>query len=257
MYHTFVLMLVFLFMPRESEAFVTPSHGHRRVPSIKSSTLLQPVYAECADRRSDLLALLGEPISIAQQQQWRWRWNIPAWSACVLVVSLALAFTPAPALAAVVNPSVFRHEYADPLHPQCLRRIEVSRDGTTFHYSGTAVGPKDDPVIRGCSAQEIKEFGIRRGEFDGLIVGRDGKISAGDGVHEGVWEPAHSVSGQPFDDVDGIRWNDGNKWTVVKKSWATQVGEFIFLSYISVSTAAGAKGLYDGIQRKRAESNEL
>ena len=48
--------------------------------------------------------------------------------------------------------------------------------------------------------------------------------------------------------MDGI-----NKWTVVKKSWAKQVGEFIFLSYISViiflsyisvSTAAGAKGLY-------------
>lgn len=178
-------------------------------------------------------------------------WKAPVLSA-VLAVSLAVSSSVSPVFA--VDPSVFTNDYADPLHPQCKRRIEVSRDGTTFQYSGTAVGPKDDPVLRGCSPQEIKEFGIRRGQFDGMIIG-DGKISAGDGIHEGVWEPAYSVTGQPFDDVDGIRWNDGNKWTVVQKSLAVQGAEYFFWAYITFSMAAGVKGLYDGIQRKRAEES--
>jgi len=185
-------------------------------------------------------------------------WKAPILSAVLaasLVVVVSASSPPAPAFA-VVDPSIFTNDYADPLHPQCKRRIQVSRDGTTFHYSGTAVGPKDDDsVLRGCSPQEIKEFGIRRGQFDGRIIG-DGKISAGDGIHEGVWEPAFSVTGQPFDDVDGIRWNDGNKWTVVKKSLAEQGAEYFFWTYITFSLAAGAKGLYDGIQRKRAESGQ-
>ena len=235
------MLAVVVLMSSESVAF-TSTLPYRHLLLLPSSSSSR----RCVGRGSDPQEL-GRPTPITQP----WQWKIPALSA-MLAVSLAVA-PAAPALA-VVDPSVFTNEYADPLHPQCLRRIEVSKDGTTFHYSGTAVGPKDDPVLRGCSAQEIKEFGIRRGQFDGLIVG-DGKISAGNGVHEGVWEPAYSVSGQSFDDVDGIRWNDGNKWTVVKKSWTKQVGEFIFLSYISVSMAAGAKGLYDGIQRKRVESN--
>jgi len=110
--------------------------------------------------------------------------------------------------------------------------------------------------LRGCSPSEIKEFGIRRGQFDGVILD-NGKISAGDGVHEGLWEPAFSVSrGQPYEDMDGIRWNDGNKWTVIEKSLALQAGEFLFGAYITFSLAAGVKGLYDGIQRKRAEEAE-
>ena len=68
------------------------------------------------------------------------------------------------------------------------------------HYTGTAVGPKGDPVLRGCSAEEQAKYTLRRGAFDAMISPTDGAISAGDGVHEGVWEK------------DGIRWNDGNKW---------------------------------------------
>ena len=165
-----------------------------------------------------------------------------------------------------VDGSIFNNEYADPFHPFCGRKIEV--DGAVFHYSGTAVGPPGDDALRGCSAVEVKEFGLRKGAFDGKIIA-DNRISAGDGIHEGVWEPAGSVTkGMEFEDVDGIRWNDGNKWivkdqsrvkrvgdswVVVRKGVETKVAEGIFYAYIGFSTLAGAKGLFDAIQRKKLE----
>jgi hypothetical protein len=113
-----------------------------------------------------------------------------------------------------LDPFIYANEYEDPLHPLCERRIQVAEDGKTFHYSGTAVGPKGDPIRRGCTEEEIQTYKLRRGSFDGYILD-DGTISAGDGIHEGVWEPAGSVSPDiPFSLLDGIRWNDGNKWTV-------------------------------------------
>lgn len=117
-----------------------------------------------------------------------------------------------PALAAG-DPKVFNGDYADPFHPLCERHIEVSADGKSFHYSGTAVGPKGDPVLRGCSAEEQKLYGLRKGAFDGQII--DGyRVSVGDGIHEGVWEEAGAAVSPELTgrDADGIRWNDGNKW---------------------------------------------
>jgi hypothetical protein len=171
-----------------------------------------------------------------------------------MVATLTLS---TPAMAAE-SPFILNHDYADPLHPSCLRKIEVNRDGTSFHYSGTAVGPKDDPVLRGCTPAEIKEFGIRRGAFDGEISGPGPKISAGDGIHEGVWEPAKTATTNiGYEDVDGVRWNDGNKWIVKEKPVATAVGEWIFYAYIGFSTLAGVKGVFDGIQRKRQETPNI
>ena len=124
-----------------------------------------------------------------------------------------------------IDPFVYNNNYSDPYHPMCKRRIEVSPDGKTFHYSGTAVGPKDDPALRGCSKNEIREYKLRFGSFDGYILD-DGRISAGDSVHEGVWEPAGSASTTlGHENEDGIRWNDGNKWVVEEKSSSTKVGE--------------------------------
>ncbi len=103
-------------------------------------------------------------------------WKIPLFS---LLLSAQFA-SPSHAIE-----SVFNHEYSDPLHPLCNRRIEVLDDGKTFHYTGTAVGPKDDPVLRGCSKEEIRKYKFRRGEFYGEVLPGN-KISAGDGIHEGV-----------------------------------------------------------------------
>lgn len=156
---------------------------------------------------------------------------------------------------AVVDGRVYTNDYSDPFHPLCKRHIQVERDAKTFRYWGTAVGPKNDPIERGCSPEEIREYGLRQGKFEGIIT-EENKISAGDGIHEGVWEPASSATTNlGYEDVDGIRWNDGNKWvTKETKGTSKLVGEVIFYSYIGFSTLAGAKGLYDGIQRKRQAS---
>jgi len=160
--------------------------------------------------------------------------------------ALMVTITPAQA----IDNSVFNHDYADPLHPLCNRKIEVAKDGKTFHYSGTAVGPKDGGILRGCSRQEIEEYGIRQESFDGHIS-ENNRISIGDGILEGVWEPQNTAdTNLGYEDVDGIRWKDGNKWVVNSQVQATKnqdgtyiirkkplqvvVGEFIFLAYIGV-----------------------
>ena len=122
-----------------------------------------------------------------------------------------------PSLAVTVtgksDPMNYQGDYADPFHPYCERHIKVASDGKSFHYSGTAVGPKGDAVLRGCSEEEQRLYGSRNGAFDGLIVEAGAKITVGDGIHEGLWEPAHAnTKGQKYADVDGIRFDDGNKW---------------------------------------------
>lgn len=57
--------------------------------------------------------------------------------------------------------SVCSNNYDDPLHPMCLRRIEVSKSSPNlFHCAGTAVGSEGDKVLHGCSSKEIQEFAI-------------------------------------------------------------------------------------------------
>ncbi|KAL3930895.1 MAG: hypothetical protein SGARI_004349, partial [Bacillariaceae sp.] len=152
------------------------------------------------------------------------------------------------AVAAAPDAYIFNHDYADPAHPECKRKIQVNRDGKSFKYSGTAVGDASDPTPRGCSYREVKEYGIRRENFDGKVL-PGFKLELGQSGRIGKWEPASSETS-----VDGIRWNDGDKWTVRDKPLTTVVGEYIFLAYIGFSTLAGVKGAYDAIQRKRAES---
>ena len=141
------------------------------------------------------------------------------YAAFFIFLTLATASVSLPASATAFDPSVFNGDYADPFHPLCERHLDVSADGKTFHYSGTAVGPKNDPVLRGCTIEEQKEFGLRKGAFDGFIIMNGRGISAGDGIHEGVWEDASVkvAEGMTGGGLDGIRWNDGNKWTRISK----------------------------------------
>jgi hypothetical protein len=148
--------------------------------------------------------------------------------------------TPATTLEAVV----FNHEYTDPIHPACIRKIVVKKDGKTVEYSGTYTGSKTDPVPRGCSYSEIKEYGIQRDKYIGQILPTGLQLDNGNGMHIGTWEEASN----------SITWDDGTKWTVKVKPLSLVIGEYFFLAYIGVSTLAGFKGLYDGIQRKRQEA---
>jgi hypothetical protein len=200
---------------------------------------------------SDLVIHTGNASSQVETNE-----HSQALTSTLLVMLVATSLTcSSPALAATdPSASVFNHVYEDPLHPLCLRNIKVNQDGKTFHYAGTAVGPKDDPVLRGCSYQEQKEFGLRRGAFDGEVM-PGLKISAGDGIHEGVWEPANSVTKySDYKDVDGIRWNDGNKWVVKNSPIANLFGEGLFLAYVGVSLLAGGKWVVDQIQKRQAEA---
>ena len=187
------------------------------------------------------------------------------------VVPTFLAFTVAVTPVNAIDSSVYNHDYADPLHPLCNRKIEVAKDGKTFHYSGTAVGPegKEDRPLLGCSTEEIKEYGLRKGSFDGQISDNN-RISVGDGIHEGVWEAKNSAdTNLGYEDVDGIRWNDGNKWVVKSQAQVTKneegkyitrkkpmqviVGEIIFYAYIGFSTLAGFKGALNAIEKKKQQ----
>lgn len=173
-------------------------------------------------------------------------------TAAFLMTSVLLS-TPVNAVAASFDPSLFNGDYADPFHPLCERHIDVSADKKSFHYSGTAVGPKSDTsVLRGCSPEEQEKYGLRKGAFDGLIIGEDGsKISAGDGVHEGAWEPAGTILDDKLTgiDRDGIRWNDGNKWVKTSPasngmgSMGENAGKAFFLAYVGFSLLAGFKEL--------------
>lgn len=192
--------------------------------------------------------------------------------------TITQSFTPAAATtsteSSLSSPFVFNHNYADPLHPECKRKIEVNKDSLGFHYSGTGVGPKDDPVLRGCTPSEIREYGIRRGAFDGKIL-PGLKLDAGDGIHVGVWEPAAvatrtgpvtatatangdttTIAKYADVGVDGIRWNDGNKWIVQEESVGSVAGKYFFVAYIGFSGLAGVKGAVDLFKRNRQEQQQ-
>lgn len=170
-------------------------------------------------------------------------------------VSIANPCYPADAITAdtLTTPSVFNHEYSDPLHPLCKRKIEVNGNGRTFHYDGTGV--KSPPgELRGCTPKEIAEFGSRKSAFDGEILPGN-RITAGDGVHEGVWEPADSKTGSlGYKDRDGIRWNDGNKWVVNdRKGPEKTAGALIAYAWLGLSAFAGVKGITDKINVSQTE----
>ena len=167
-----------------------------------------------------------------------------------------------PALA-LDGSSVFNHDYADPNHPFCEAKIVVNK-GLTFHYTGTRPAT-DDAAVRACSREEIQQYTLRKVEFDGQLLA-DNRISIG--ADQGLWEPKNTATTTlGFEDVDGIRWNNGNKWIVKSQSYVSQdengknvvvkkpmtvvVGEWIFLSYIGFSTLAGVRGFVDGVMKKR------
>lgn len=155
---------------------------------------------------------------------------------------------------AVVDETVLNREFVDPVHPKCRRVIQVNQDGKTFHYSGTNVDRQDGTVSRGCTPGEIQKYGLRTESFEGTILQPGLRLSLGQGMEEGLWEPANSVTDPKlqFKAVDGIRWNDGTKWIVSEqtKPLSTIIGEWIFLAYIGFSTLAGVKGVYDKLQEK-------
>ena len=210
---------------------------------ISCSAFVVPVSRLSGPRKLKLPPVSSTRKSLSKQ---RCRINDSTFAVLFAIGTSLILSSPLSLGANAFDATIYNHDYADPFHPLCERHIQVASDGSTFHYSGTAVGPKDDPVLRGCSQQEILDYKLRKGAFDGVIL-QDGKISAGDGIHEGVWESAGSTSTNlGYEDKDGIRWNDGNKWVVLEDSvpsgWEQGFKNFTLL-YIAVSLLAGAKEL--------------
>ena len=168
-------------------------------------------------------------------------------------LALIIAISPNPALAA--ESSVFSRDYVDPLHPLCERHIRVYVGGKQFKYKGTDVNAPSSEQ-RGCSEAEIQQFGLQNVAFQGTIV--DERVQVADRGLVGTWEPAVGTASGSLggDDQDGIRWNDGNKWTAIpkpEKSLGKKIGELVIGAYVGASTLAGVKGAYDGWQRKQQE----
>lgn len=148
---------------------------------------------------------------------------------------------------AVFDASVFTGNYNDPVHPLCGRHIEVSKDGTKFHYSGTAVGGRQmGSDAQGCSPSEVKQFGgLRTVSGDGTIS-NEGTIALQGRV--GTWEEASSET-----EGDGIRWSDGTKWTVKETDQATGAGAAIFYAYVGASLLAGLSGVAGKIRSAKSD----
>lgn len=156
--------------------------------------------------------------------------------------------------------SVYEGYFADPLHPYCIRNIDVSPDGTRFTFTGSDVGNEGDPIARGCSQKEQEKFGSRTSKFDGIIKD-DGTIYSE--LLEGHWESAGTNrAAQKYADVDGIRLKNNNKWVKLEKAEDVltfpdtykssngmnpileEVTKWVFVLYIVGSLAAGAVELF-------------
>mmetsp|Transcript_46651 Transcript_46651/g.56074 ORF Transcript_46651/g.56074 Transcript_46651/m.56074 type:complete len:217 (-) Transcript_46651:92-742(-) len=118
-----------------------------------------------------------------------------------------------------VPPTRFINEYDDMLHPGCDRRIELDPTPSKINgdkvfsvtFSGEDVGPDGigSLVKLACTDETIEKYKLRSWTFDGRVDATGSDIDAGDGIHVGRWH--QSTKDQPW---AGIKWNDGNRWTV-------------------------------------------
>ena len=118
----------------------------------------------------------------------------------------------------------FEANYADALHPLCERHISVDAQPRpsgewTAHISGTDVGPQGigQTVMIGCDDTNINRYQLREWSFDAKISADGERIDAGDRVHVGSWH-SREQSNKDGTIWSGIRWNDGNKWSVLSQS---------------------------------------
>ena len=216
--------------------------------------MIPPIQKNCDTRRP----------SLSSSSMPLWCRSIQDWMAVstLMVVLVLFGGTVAPPAASAFSAStassvtVFQNEYQDPQFPKCRRTITV--DGTQLEYTGTAI----DHGTKDCTPQNIRQYRIEVIKNQGGIVlseDNDETATIELGALKGVWEPAvvsSSSSDDSLQNVDGIRWSDGNKWVVKRKPMSTTIGEGIFYAYIGLSTLAGVKGVWDGIQRKRQEEKQ-
>uniref|UniRef100_A0A7S2A4W8 Uncharacterized protein n=1 Tax=Trieres chinensis TaxID=1514140 RepID=A0A7S2A4W8_TRICV len=107
---------------------------------------------------------------------------------------IAGAITFAPLASNAVDGSVFNHQYSDPKHPNCKRAVVVKNDVDAF-ISGTDGTP-------GCPEDGSGNVWRLTGTVEDNTILVDFSPKGGPANLKGVW------------DGSGIKWPDGNKWSV-------------------------------------------
>lgn len=130
---------------------------------------------------------------VCTAQAWVFPKNAIQKAASVASVSAAIAMAP---LAA--NAADFNGAFSDPFHPNCQRII--SSDGAVAKLKGTDGTP-------GCPADGSGRAWQLTGQVSGENILVDFRPKGGPANLKGVWDT--TVPG-----AAGIRWPDGNKWTL-------------------------------------------
>ncbi|GAX10898.1 hypothetical protein FisN_4Hh151 [Fistulifera solaris] len=121
-------------------------------------------------------------------------WMTPqALQKAAAAASFSAALSAAPL---IVNAVDFTGSYADPNHPNCQRVINVQ--GASATLSGTDGNP-------GCPADGSGKAWKLTGNVDGSTIFVDFSPKGGPPALKGVWDDAAPA---------GIKWPDGNKWTL-------------------------------------------
>jgi len=185
------------------------------------------------------------------------------------------------------SPFQFNHDYADPQHPYCHRKIQVHSNGISFTFTGTLLvdGTHALESCRSSTPGADDEVSVvapvlRKDSFEGRIwredaTGRYG-VSTPEDEYWGIWEPAQSSGNRddndedPFLQVNGIRWNNGNKWIVqsqaalipnpengsyqvIPKPVMVTAQQDVFYGYVGLVTVA-AVALYQTLRDKVART---
>jgi len=140
-------------------------------------------------------------------------WSMPkiAFKKAISVATIAAAVATAPLVShaeyPVSNPNDypdFSGSYNDPKHPNCLRVINVVGDNAILKGSDGNPGCNED-------GSGGKQWTLK-GKVDGRNIKVDFSRKGGPRNAVGMWESAEVPNVQGTE--RGIRWPDGNKWTV-------------------------------------------
>lgn len=158
-------------------------------PSSTATTLVAFLTACCSI--FNWQSVSGLAAAIHRKTFWK---NLGGAAATATAGVAAFAPPLRPAEAAAFNPQTFNHQYEDPNHPNCKRIVVVKKDGVAA-ISGTAGKP-------GCPDDGSGDVWRLVGEVVDNIMVVDFSSEDGPADAKGVW------------DGNGIKWSDGNKWTI-------------------------------------------
>lgn len=186
---------------REDGKTVTDHHGD------DVTTHGQPYRPKMTKLSSYLLLFLmfstGEAWTAFKQQQQPLRKAV----ATAVVSAAAFLMVASPLVTTLPAQAVdFSGSYSDPKHPNCLRQVQVTKSSGTTATVARVSGTDGTP---GCpadgSGRPWKLVGQIVGSGDEILV--DFSPKGGPANLQGKWEATP---------IPGIRWPDGNLWSIIE-----------------------------------------